>query len=114
MTGKPTYRLRFFFDAGSGICLWAGNDATRERFGYPVPLTALPLDDALFEEGHALIEAYDGALDWDDPTAPLRWSENACRVFDGRVRAFVARLRARLGPEFAIDLSDYHPLVVEI
>lgn len=22
-----TYRIRFFFDHGSGICLWSGNDA---------------------------------------------------------------------------------------
>ncbi len=114
MPAKPTYRLRFFFDAGSGVCLWAGNEAARERFGYPVLLTALPLDDALRAAGQALIEAYDGALDWKAPTAPPRWSEDACRAFDGRVRAFVARLRAHLGPEFAIDLSDYRPLVVEI
>ncbi|HEV2461879.1 MAG TPA: hypothetical protein VGS80_26275, partial [Ktedonobacterales bacterium] len=30
------YRIRFFFDYGSGICLWAGNALTRERFGYPI------------------------------------------------------------------------------
>lgn len=107
------YVLRFFFDAGSGICLWAGNDAARERFGYPVPLTALPLDDALLAEGHALIEAYDVALAWDDPAGPLCWKEDACRAFDRRARAFVARLRAHLGPEFAVDLNDYRPLSVE-
>jgi hypothetical protein len=108
------YDLRFFFDAGSGVCLWAGNEAARARFGYPVPLTSLPLDDALLEEGQALVEAYDAALDWDDPAGPLRWSEDACRAFDMRVGAFVARLRAHLGPEFAVDLSGYRPLVVEI
>jgi hypothetical protein len=24
MSARPTYRLRFFFDTGSGVCLWSG------------------------------------------------------------------------------------------
>lgn len=27
----PEYDLRYFFDAGSGVCLWASNEAARER-----------------------------------------------------------------------------------
>lgn len=33
-----TYKLRFFFDNFAGVCLWAGDIATMERFDYPVDL----------------------------------------------------------------------------
>ena len=36
-----TYKLRFFFDNFAGVCLWAGDIATMERFDYPVDLDML-------------------------------------------------------------------------
>ncbi|MFC6661259.1 hypothetical protein [Deinococcus multiflagellatus] len=36
------YRLRFFFDTGSGICLWAGDPATEARYGLAVDPQTLP------------------------------------------------------------------------
>ena len=35
--------VRFFFDAGSGVCLWAQDEATKQRFGYAVQLDDLDL-----------------------------------------------------------------------
>jgi len=40
---KAKYTLRVFFDAGSGVLLWSGNSAARERFDYPVNHYDLPL-----------------------------------------------------------------------
>ena len=38
-----TYLIRFSFDPGSGVCLWAKNEAAREKFGYPIEHWELPL-----------------------------------------------------------------------
>lgn len=35
-------RLRFFFDSGSGVCLWAGDAFTEDRYGLAVEAGALP------------------------------------------------------------------------
>src|SRR5262249_23851793 len=42
------YRFRYFFDPGSGCCLWSDNEASRERFGYPVDLDRLDLGENLW------------------------------------------------------------------
>lgn len=43
------YRLRYFFDFGSGICLWAANDAARDDFDYPVHSSKLPITSTLMQ-----------------------------------------------------------------
>lgn len=43
----PKYRLRFFFDTGSGVCLWTANDAAREIYDYPVSMEALPVSELI-------------------------------------------------------------------
>ena len=50
-----TYKLRFFFDNFAGVCLWAGDIATMERFDYPVDLDMLPIPHNLTGVGGALI-----------------------------------------------------------
>jgi hypothetical protein len=35
--------LRFFFDAGSGVCLWAYDAEAKARFGYPVEAEMLDI-----------------------------------------------------------------------
>ena len=33
----PTYKLKYMFDWGSGVCLWSSNDKAKEKFGdYPI------------------------------------------------------------------------------
>ena len=62
-------RLRYFFDPGSGVCLWAASDSTRTAFGYAVDHDTLPLSaqtKALLTE---LVTRFDESIDWDCPTA---------------------------------------------
>lgn len=49
-----TYQLRFFFDNVSGICLWGGNTATDERFGYTIELADLPLPAEVVDAGESI------------------------------------------------------------
>jgi hypothetical protein len=39
------YEIRYFFDPGSGVCLWAKNAAAREKFGYPIDHRNLGLSE---------------------------------------------------------------------
>lgn len=90
--------LRFFFDAGSGICLWSGNDAARERFDYPVELDDLPLSEETREAAAALLARYDAQFNWDDPASDGADDPQ----FNAAARAVLERIRAELGPEFEV------------
>src|SRR5436305_12580468 len=39
------YENWYFFDHGSGVCLWAKNEATREQFDYPIEHRRLDLSE---------------------------------------------------------------------
>jgi hypothetical protein len=106
-------RLRLFFDAGSGVLLWAQDEAAKARFGYPVAAADLDIPEALRAEIEQLVTDYDDTFPWDDPAggdpvAPDRtmfgYEENP--PFVTRIRDLLPRLRAALGPAFTID-SDY-------
>jgi hypothetical protein len=105
-------RLRFFFDAGAGICLWAQDEAAKARFGYPVELDELGLSNALRSELMQLMADYDATIDWDDPgktgeldTGPTVFGHEADAPLADRVRDVLPRLRAALGPGFKIESS---------
>ncbi len=53
------YRLRTFFDAGSGVLTWSGNPASVERFDYPVDHRWLPISKALADAIEELLARYD-------------------------------------------------------
>jgi hypothetical protein len=106
-------RLRFFFDAGSGVCLWAQDDAAKQRFGYAVELDDLDLPHDLRADLVQLIADYDATIDWNNPgaapdidTGPISFGYEPDAPFRGRVEPLLPRLRAALGPEFAVE-SDY-------
>lgn len=105
--------LRFFFDAGSGVCLWAYDAEAKARFGYPVEAQLLDVSDELRAEIEQLASDCDDTFPWDDPASgqpvepgrPIHgYAESP--AFATRVRALLPRLRSALGPEFAIE-SDY-------
>jgi len=105
--------LRFFFDAGSGVCLWAHDAEAKARFGYAVEAAMLDVPQKLRAELEQLVTDYDDTFPWGDPASgqpvePARpiqgYAENP--AFATRVRALLAQLRAALGPEFVIE-SDY-------
>lgn len=106
-------KLRFFFDAGSGVCLWAQDEATKQRFGYSVDLHDLDLPPAMRAELTQLIVDYDATIDWDDPgradepdLGAISFGYEAEAPLRDRVRELLPRLRAALGSSFEIE-SDY-------
>lgn len=105
--------LRFFFDAGSGVCLWANDAEAKARFGYSVESSALDIPQVLRDEIEQLVTDYDDTFPWDDPgkgeaVEPDRtmfgYEENP--PFVTRVRNLLPKLRAALGPSFEIE-SDF-------
>ena len=100
MTGP--LRLRFAFEAGAGVCLWAANDDAQARFGLAVEQADLPLDGALRQTGEALIERFDTSLDWTDPAGPTPWTAGEADAFESAASAWLADLRAALGDGFEI------------
>jgi hypothetical protein len=69
--------LRFMFDAGSGTCLWAADDAARAAFGYAVDHHALPLDAAMRARLDGLVAWHDRSIDWAHPGGPSPWDATA-------------------------------------
>jgi len=62
-----SYVLRYFFDPGSGICLWAKNDEALERFGHAVEHWELPLSENTKRFLQHLIAWFDTSIDWSSP-----------------------------------------------
>jgi hypothetical protein len=96
------YRLRYFFDAGGGTCLWAANDAARERFGYPVDASELPIPENTWRKVSYLCCWYDTGIDWNHPQGPSPWNEAELDRFNGAARKLLVLLREQLGQEFEI------------
>lgn len=95
-----SFVLRYFFDLGSGICLWSANDAAREKFGYPVDLHDLGLpNDVLLE---AVIAWYDTSTDWRSPCDASSWSGSERARFHEASRGLLCKLRQHLGPGYEI------------
>ena len=107
----PIYRLRFFFDAGSGACLWSGSDAANERFGYNVDHHALPLPGETATLLDDLLDRYDASFPWDDPASgEPRWSDADEQRFRADVAAAIAQVRRELGGDFdVVDESRLNP-----
>lgn len=62
-----SYVLRYFFDPGSGVCLWAENDEAKEKFGYPVEHWELPLSENAKRFLQHLVAWFDTSIDWSAP-----------------------------------------------
>ena len=98
--------LRYFFDAGSGICLWSGDEATRRRHGVAVSPDQLPLSEATRREINRLVAWYDTSIDWGDPAGPSPWSPAERRRFDVAAQALLDQLRAELE---TFSIEDQRP-----
>jgi hypothetical protein len=96
------YKLRYFFDAGAGICLWAPNDAAREKFGYPVEFKVLGLPENTVRRGYYITAWYDTSIDWSYPPDPSPWDALEGVRFKASAQEFLELLRRELGPEFEI------------
>ncbi|WP_109280558.1 hypothetical protein [Streptomyces orinoci] len=100
---------RFFFDAGSGIVLWAATPETKEVWGYPIELDRLPISHGLRDNLARLIARYDTSLNWDYPPHPGPWREAECQDFNEAVHQALDRLRTELGPAWQI-YDEFYPL----
>ena len=96
------YRLRFFFDTGSGVCLWSDTDAARGRFDYPVDLGELPLPQTIHRRGCFVIAWYDTFMDWENSPEPSRWWPREEAAFNAAAQELLALLREYLGPDFEL------------
>ena len=80
------YELRFFFDFGSGICLWSKNEAARVEYGYPVDHQKLPISENTKRWLDHLIAWYDIGLDWDNvPNQNELWTLKEAQNFEAAV-----------------------------
>lgn len=95
--------LRLFFDAGSGVCLWAGNDAARERFGYAVAHEDLPLSVNTKRWLDYLVAWFDTSLDWENaPARGAYWTEAEEERFRAAVALGLEMARRELGDGFLV------------
>jgi hypothetical protein len=99
---EPRYQLRYFFDSGSGVCLWSSNAAARERFGYAVEADQLGLSTKLCRQHAHMCAWFDTSVDWDDPAGPSPWTLEEAERFDDASTSMLRDLRQELGSEFAI------------
>ena len=97
------YELRFFFDAGSGICLWSGNAEARERFGYPVDHRTLPLSENTQRFLTHLMAWYDTSIDWSDPGGTEDfWTREELARFAAEATKGLQRVRQELPAGFIV------------
>lgn len=102
--GEPLARVRFFFDAGSGYCIWSANAAARRDLStYEIHLSTLPLPKGLQDEGEALIQRQYTSIDWNDPSSGKPWTIEEQAAFNAEANHWLARVRAALDGKVVID-----------
>jgi hypothetical protein len=107
--------LRFYFDFGSGGCLWAGDEATRSKFGVgPLDATVYDLQGNVVEpprislpsKVHSLIsrldQEYAGYLNPLYQLDPSLWTQAKCDRFNDDVDQLMVLLQVELETEFVI------------
>ncbi len=99
MTGK--YVIRVWFEWG-GESLWAGDEATRARFGYPIDPERLPLTEETKAKAIKLGRWHDTRLNWSIPTAPFLWKQEECERFNQEYREFLEAFISELDDDFEI------------
>jgi len=107
---NPRYSLRYFFE-WYGPCLWASNDAARDRFGCGVNVDELPLSDGTKNLAAELMLWHHQALNQDYPPDPSPWRQDECNRFNRASKQLLQTIRDELGNEY--DIVDEQPLVSE-
>lgn len=104
--GTAVLRLRYFFDAGSGTCLWSGNAPAEACCGYAIDVDALPLGANTRAALRHLVAWYDTSIDWDDPGNPAGlWHSEERARFGRAAQDALDRLRREL-PASRFELVD--------
>ena len=99
------YELRYTFECGSGVCLWAENDVTRERYNIAVDHRDLPISENTKYWLGYLIAWFDTSMNWDDcPQMSSHWTGD----FD------TFAIRANKGFQMLVnDLRDQRYLIID-
>lgn len=101
------YELRYFFDPGSGVCLWAENDAARERFGYAVDLSDISITQSSKAQLQRLISWFDRSVNWKAPLdSSPDWSADESRRFIDEAKRGLELLRAELPTDEYIFIDE--------
>ena len=91
-------RLRYFFDPGSGVCLWAANESANAAYGYAVDHNDLPLSAKTTTLLSRLTAKFDQSLDWNNPAERgPEWTTAAEQEFMGDADLGLQALRDELG-----------------
>lgn len=104
---SPRYKVRFFFDYGTGNCLWSADDDTDAAFGYPIDHRTLPLSPATIATIDDMLTWYDTSLNWEYPPDPGPWRQAECERFNQAVAVLFAAIQAELGD--ACDVLNEQP-----
>ena len=102
-----TYKLRFFFEWG-GYCLWSANDEARNKYGYPIEPSKLPLSKETLEKIKNMESWYQTALDWNDPGGPSPWTREENEKFGREAKTLLEKIISELGEDYEIiDKMNY-------
>lgn len=93
-----TLEIRYFFEFGGGVCLWAKNDAARERFDCAIDHHKLDISTNTKKWLDYLLAWYDTFLDWESAPDERRTSYEEGLRFNEAAIAGLAMLRKELPP----------------
>jgi hypothetical protein len=116
---NPTYRLRFFFDYGSGGCLWCANEATYRKYDVgPLDAEIFDMDGKLSHEARiklpettrrkvlALDKLYGESIRWEDPAGNSPWDKAQWDSFYFQARQLHQEISTILGDDFDIEYNQ--------
>lgn len=100
------YKIKFFFEWGTDLCLWSGNSAAIERYGIcEIPYERIGISDELRLSLAKMGEEYQGALNWEYPPDPSPWTQAQKDDFMLRAQEVFKRLTEELGEDHEVIFS---------
>jgi hypothetical protein len=101
--------FRYFFDPGSGTCLWSANYRATAQFGYAVALDELGLPEEVTDRASVLIARFDASINWADPAGASPWAAVDLVRFAHDAATLLDDLRASMPSDVSIvDETDQH------
>ena len=102
--------LRFFFDPGSGVCLWQRSEEAGAHGPYAVDHEALPLTRNTKAALTALVAIADLSIDWEDaPDSGPYWSQDAKGVFEHLASTAFSAAKAELSMHGYELINEHSP-----
>lgn len=105
---KKKYKVKFDFEWGAG-CLWPGNDACRENFGYGPyddDSNELNLSIGLIERCRELLNWHYNSINLEYPINPGLWRQDECDRFNTACRELFLMIKEELGVMFDLDYAQ--------